>query len=239
MVNAAARSATLLTGLDDGIGRAIARRMASRGDGIALLGAKACTIAPWLRENAVPVECLGIDSADHAAVEEAIVRAEERLGPVKRLVCGVEAPEHRAPLDATTLSDWASTVEAPLERALQVCQAALPRLKASSEGSILFILSDYAVIGLRGGAAIAAGHSALYSFAKCLAREFAPAGIRVNAVAAGTMIDGNSWPEGVPAPMGRIVRPEEVAATADFLLGARASYITGQLVQPNGGRVMW
>ncbi len=39
--------------------------------------------------------------------------------------------------------------------------------------------------------------------------------------------------------MGRIVRPEEVAAAADFLLGARASYITGQLVQPNGGRVMW
>ena len=239
MVNAAARSATLLTGLDDGIraryrsAHGFARRWHC------LAGRQSmhnCTMAPReCRPRGMP----GDRFADHAAVEEVIVRAEARLGPVKRLVCGVEAPEHRAPLDATTLSDWASTVEAPLERALQVCQAALPHLKASSEGSILFILSDYAVIGLRGGAAIAAGHSALYSFAKCLAREFAPAGIRVNAVAAGTMIDGNSGPEGVPAPMGRIVRPEEVAAAADFLLGARASYITGQLVQPNGGRVMW
>jgi 2-hydroxycyclohexanecarboxyl-CoA dehydrogenase len=236
MVSESARSATLLTGLGDGIGRAIARRMALRGDGIALLGAKARTIAPWLRDNAAPVECLEIDFADHVAVEEAIARVEERLGALKRLVCGVEAREHRAPLIATTLADWAAIVEAPLVRALQVCQSALPRLEVSKEGSILFILSDYAVIGLRGGAAIAAGHSALYSFAKCLAREFAPAGIRVNAVAAGTMTDGDSG--AMPAPIGRNVRPEEVAAIADFLLGTRASYITGQLVQPNGGRVM-
>jgi 3-oxoacyl-[acyl-carrier protein] reductase len=147
------------------------------------------------------------------------------------------APSRQTPLGAITQSDWTAAVNGPLLSAFHLCQAAIPRLMARRQGSLLFIISDYAIIGCRDDAPFAALQTALYSFAKSIAREFAPAGIRVNCLGSARIAGNDNGSQ--PVPMGRPGRPREIAAVADFLLSNRASYITGQLLQPNGGRVMW
>jgi NAD(P)-dependent dehydrogenase (short-subunit alcohol dehydrogenase family) len=233
-----APTSTLLAGFGGGTGRAIGQRMASRGNTIALLGSHAAALAPTLAEDGIRAEGFVVDLTDRAAIETAVTLAEQRLGRIKSIVLGDDALVSAGALSATTLATWSANVNAPLVRAFEVCQAVLPRLAARREGAVLFVLSDYAVIGRRDGASFAAGQSALYSFVKCLAREFAPAGIRVNAVGAGPSIEGAADEGETTAPMGRMVRPGDLAAVAEFLLGERASYITGQLLQPNCGRVM-
>lgn len=227
------RRTTLIAGLDNEIAHAIARRMAARGDRVALLAAEAPAPLPGREEAGI--ETLDCNLVDHAAIESALVRVEDRLGPLDYLVFGTRAPGRQAPLNATTRADWTNMVDTPLAAAFQLCQATMPRLAARKHGSVLFLLSDYAIIGLRDGAAFAASQAALYAFAKSMAREFAPGGIRVNCLGTGWMPAGHSG----EVPMGRPARPDEVAAAADFLLSDRASYITGQLLQPNGGSVMW
>jgi NAD(P)-dependent dehydrogenase (short-subunit alcohol dehydrogenase family) len=219
------------------IGRAVAARLGARGERIALLGAEAAALANSLNRDGGRVESLGADLADRAAVEAAIAHAEDRLGPLAHVVFGGAAPARSMPFGATTHDDWTAMVEAPLTSAFHLCQAVIPRLAARKQGSLLFVLSDYAIVGLRDGAPFAAGQTALYSFAKSIAREFAPSGIRVNCLGTGWMAAGQGGGDAVP--MGRPGRPEEIAAVAGFLLGERARYITGQLLQPNGGRVMW
>jgi NAD(P)-dependent dehydrogenase (short-subunit alcohol dehydrogenase family) len=105
---------------------------------------------------------------------------------------------------------------------------------------------------MRHAANYAAAKTALYSLTKSLALEFAPYGIRVNAVGPGPIDTPLLRSRGAPAdwddrlkeyqarlPMQRLGQPDDVASVVDFLLSDRASYITGQLVQPNGGQVMW
>ena len=227
----------LLTGSGGEIGGAIAARLAARGDCIALMGTEAGALAASLARQGARVEGVDADIADRVAIEAAVTRVEDRLPPLAHVVFLLAAPSRQAPLGTITRSDWTAAVNRPLLLAFHLCQAAIPRLAARRQGSLLFILSDYAIVGCRDDAPFAALQTSLYSFAKSIAREFAPAGIRVNCLGSGWIAGDDSGSQVVP--MGRPGRPQEIAAVADFLLSNRASYITGQLLQPNGGRVMW
>lgn len=132
------------------------------------------------------------------------------------------------------------------------CQAVLPAMCAAGKGAIVNMSSDFAVMGVPGGAAYTAAKSAIYSLTKSLALEFAPHGIRVNALGPGPIDTPilkserteEEW-QAVRAlhserlPVGRLGRPEEVAAVLDFLISDRSSYITGQIIHPNGGQLSW
>jgi NAD(P)-dependent dehydrogenase (short-subunit alcohol dehydrogenase family) len=117
------------------------------------------------------------------------------------------------------------------------------------DGMIINMSSDYAVVGMMRGAAYAAAKSAIFSLTKSLAQEFAPFAIRVNALGPGPidtpLLRGgrtdDDWKaaRGALLPIGRLGQPDEVAAVLDFLLSEHASYMTGQIVHPNGGQVMW
>ncbi len=170
-------------------------------------------------------------------------------------------PPSRCVSTATKLTPSASTCAAPprdsviethVKGGFLVTQAVLPQMVERRAGSIVIMSSDYAVKGMRNGAAYAAAKTALYSLCKTLAGEFAPFGIRVNAVGPGPIDTpllrrGRSpaqWEDHKQArvqsvPMKRLGQPEEVAALVDFLLGPRSSYITGQLIHPNGGQISW
>ena len=133
------------------------------------------------------------------------------------------------------------------------CQATLRRMRdEGAGGAIVTMSSDYAVMAVPGGAAYCAAKAAIHSLTKSIAQEFAPDGIRINALGPGPidtpiLRSGRTEEEYEQArgrlaeslPIGRLGRPEEVAAVVDFLLSERSSYITGQIIHPNGGQLTW
>jgi NAD(P)-dependent dehydrogenase (short-subunit alcohol dehydrogenase family) len=131
-------------------------------------------------------------------------------------------------------------------------QAVLPQMVARKSGTIVNTASDFSVMGVAGLAAYTTAKTAIYSLTKSLALEFAPHNIRVNAIGPGPidtpLLRKRATREEEDAalkanvariPMGRLGRPEEVAYVVDFLLSEKSSYITGQIIHPNGGALTW
>lgn len=245
---------TMITGAASGIGRAAAARLAGRGGTAMLVDLDERGLAGAARA----VEAAGaaaasyaLDVRDRRAIEEACSEVGERWGPVGSLVCAAGVTRH-GPVAAMSLEEWDLVLDTHLTSAFHCAQVVLPHMLELGEGGIVLVSSDFAITGMIRGANYAAAKTALYSLAKSLALEFGPRGVRVNAVGPGKidtpLLRAGRSPEEweavrrdyeAGAPMGRLGRPEEVAAVIDFLLSDRAASIAGQLVQPNGGQVIW
>ena len=252
MVNRDVPVVSLVTGAASGIGRATALRLAQRGDQVVLvdrnhdgLTATATAIRAAGGEALVAVA----DVTDRAAIRRVVADA-EALGPVSYALSNAGVAS-RAPVHQMTLHDWAVVVETHLTGTFHVCQAVLAQMVQRRQGAIVVTCSDFSVIGMPGAANYAAAKTALYSLTKSLALEFAPH-IRVNAVGPGpidtpllhvgrTQAEWEALASSYAArlPMRRLGDPDEVASVVEFLLSDRSAYITGQLLQPNGGQVMW
>jgi NAD(P)-dependent dehydrogenase (short-subunit alcohol dehydrogenase family) len=179
-----------------------------------------------------------------------VVANAEELGGIRYALSNAGVAR-RVPLHQMTLQDWAVVVETHLTGTFHVCQALLARMVQRRRGGIVITSSDFAVIGMPGAANYAAAKTALYSLTKSLALEFAPH-IRVNAVGPGpidtpllhvgrTQAEWEELASSYEArlPLRRLGDPDEVASVVEFLFSDRSAYITGQLLQPNGGQVMW
>jgi NAD(P)-dependent dehydrogenase (short-subunit alcohol dehydrogenase family) len=239
--------AALVTGAGQGIGRAIAERLAAEGARVAvndLDPATAEATAKVIGGIAVPFDC-----SDRAAVHAGFARAAAELGPVELAVAN-HAFMTMAPFLAETDADWERTLRVNLQGALWVVQAAAAGMVAGGYGRIVCIASEWGLSGWPEAAAYTASKGGIVTLVRSACRDLGPRGIAINAIAPGVtatpqlQVDadaaGITYDEMVAVyakdhPLGRIGRPEDIAATAAFLLSTPAGALVGQVLSPNGG----
>ena len=224
----------LVTGAAAGIGKATAARLA--GDGWRVFGVD-------LKAGDGVEHC---DVTSRESVEQTVRRCVEETGRLDAVV-NAAGSGRPAPFLEATDEVWLQTLDVNLLGTVRVCRAAIPHLVASSasaRGIVNFTSQAAKTGGLLIGAPYSAAKAAVMCLTKTLAAEFASKGIRCNAVAPG--IVDTAFLDGVPGirdrgssvPLGRIGRPDEVASVVSFLLSDAASYLTGEIIDVNGGLVM-
>lgn len=238
----------LVTGARQGLGEAIARRLAAEGCAVAC-----ADIVDDERLQALAVEiggtAYGADCSSPADVETLIAAVAADLGAVDVLVVN-HAYMTMAPIDEHDLDDWWRIVDTNLGGAFLLIQAVLPGMRRTGAGRIVIIASEWGVTGWADASAYAASKGGLISLTKTLGRELAPEGIIVNAIAPGVIdtpqlqVDADSAGVSLAqiqadyadqTPLGRIGSPSEIAATVAYLADPRMGSLVGQTVQVNGG----
>ena len=236
----------LVTGCSKGIGYAIADLFAREGAVVyAVARTEGCLDDAAAQAAAYPagrIVPLYFDIRDKDAVKQCILRIKKEQGRLDVLVnnAGIMKDDLLEMVSDSTLAD---TFETNVFALIRVTQMALRLMKRQKSGSIVNITS---IVGLRGSAgqtAYAASKGAVANMTKTWARELVADGIRVNGVAPGKIdtsmyrsIGEDRIQEGIrEVGMGRLGKPEEVAAAVLFLASDMASYITGEILGVNGG----
>jgi len=239
-----------ITGSSRGIGRGIAIRLAQEGYAVGInyiqSRDKAVELVEQLRAEGHKAVAVQADVADQLAITTAIRRAEAELGgPVRLLVnnagiCRQELFQHVTP------DFWHRIFAVNVNGAYHTIQAVLPRMIREKEGCIINISSIWGYRGASCEVAYACTKGALIALTRSLALEVAPSGIRVNCVAPGLILTdmceflGQETLDDLAqqTPVGRNGTVEDVANAVAFLADEKASFITGQILSPDGGFVV-
>jgi 3-oxoacyl-[acyl-carrier protein] reductase len=239
----------LVTGASRGIGRAIALRLAAEGASVVVNYRSNATAAGAVCEEITTQgsqACVvQADVAVAADVERLVKTALEAFGRIDVLV-------NNAGITRDTLimrmseDDWDSVIDTNLKSAFLVTKAVMRQMLKQRAGRIVNITSISGVMGNAGQANYSASKAGLMGFTRSTAREVASRNITCNAIAAG-VVDTDIW-QGVPQaaidamleriPAGRKGTPDDIAEAAAFLASDAASYITGQVLNVDGGLVM-
>ena len=240
----------IVTGAARGIGRAIALELARRGASVAFNYAKSAEAAEALRGE---LEATGVrafaarcDVADTGASAEMVKEVKEAFGRIDFLVNNAGIVRDNLILRMKE-EDWDTVLDTNLKGAWNFSRAAVRRMLRQEEGgSILNISSISGVVGMAGQSNYSASKAGLIGLTKALAREVASRNVSVNALALGLVATDMSGAleEGYrerlleQIPMRRFAQTSEVAQIACFLLSDAARYITGQVIQADGGMAM-
>ena len=240
----------IVTGGTRGIGKAIVLELARRGCGVAFNFSKSAEEAERLRSE---VEGLGAkafaaqcDVASTEASAEFVKAATAELGGLNFLVNNAGITRDQLILRMKE-DDWDAVIDTNLKGAWNFSKAVLrPMMKNGNGGSILNIASISGVVGMLGQSNYSASKAGMIGLTKSLAKEVASRKITVNALALGLIetemaAEMNAeYREKILAsiPLGRLGNVQEVAEIACFLLSPSAAYITGQVIQPDGGLAM-
>jgi len=235
--------AALVTGAGHGIGRATALALAGHGMAVAALEQDARRCERVRAEiEALGVRALGltVDVGDPAAYGRAIDEAATALGRLDVVVNNAGGPGW-APALQLGLEQWEACLAVSVRAPLVSAQRAARHLRAAGGGSIVNIASAHGLVSGPGFTAHAAAKAAVLGLTRQLATELGPLGIRVNAIAPGAILTGGPLDPELEAlalqcyPVGRLGRPEDVAAAVVYLCSEAASFVTGITLPVDGG----
>ncbi len=259
MSNAFQGKVALITGAAQGLGEAIARRVAAEGMDVALLDVNADALEQTAEQVAQSsgrkaLACPA-DVTDAAQMESAFDDACRRLGGLDVVVANAGIVMS-APVSEFDAADWRRVVDVNLTGYFLTARCAVPKLRAQGGGVILQINSISGKRGSFRNSAYCASKAAGIGLTQSLALEVADAGIRVNAICPGHLLDSPLWTERLygqyarrwqiseaevrrryieSTPMRRPCTYEDVCNVVVFLASPHASYLTGQAINVNGG----
>jgi 3-oxoacyl-[acyl-carrier protein] reductase len=239
----------MITGASRGLGRAMAEALGAEGARLCLCarGAEALEkAAAELRATGYEVDAEAVDVADPVAAERWVKGVAKRMGGIDVLVNNAGGARMGALKDLDEAA-WQAAFDLNFFSAVRLARLCAPLIERRGGGSIINI-----IYGREAGGPLTynASKAAMISFTKMLSRELAPKGIRVNAVAPGSIFyPGGNWEKAFKAnpafekdflshefPAGRLGRPEEVAYAVVCLASPRASWITGACLPVDGAQ---
>jgi 3-oxoacyl-[acyl-carrier protein] reductase len=240
----------LVTGSARGMGRSHARLLAERGADIVvhdILADEAEATAELVRATGRRAHVMIVDITDIAAMQAAVGDAENRLGAIGILVNNAGIAADRAGIEDIDGTMFDRMFAVHVKGAFFTTRAVVPGMKRRRSGKIINVSSIWGMTGHSFGSTYCAAKAAMLGFTKAWAKELAPFGITVNAIAPGGVLTPMPVErDGIEAvrarmakvPLGRWAEPEEIAYTVAYLASPEANFITGQVISPNGGETI-
>lgn len=240
----------IVTGAANGIGRAVALRLAGAGFVVELMDLE--------KENAESVkaeilaaggraEAHGVDATDAGRVKTVVADVQRRRGRIDAVANIAGGAVYLKRIEEIKWEEWKADIDRNLKATFLFCREVAPIMMGQKRGRIVNTASNYGLTGAALRTPYSAAKAAIIGFSKSLALELAPSGVLVNVVAPGptdtprvlaksTAEARQKWKELIP--MKRTAEPEEIAEGVAFLVGPDSNYMTGQTLHVNGGLVM-